>query len=57
MNTPLVSVENVTKSFPVQAGGIWGRSTESVHAVDGVSLEIEAGQTMGLVGEYMAGKA
>ncbi len=57
MNTPLVSVENVTKSFPVQAGGIWGRSTESVHAVDGVSLEIEAGQTMGLVGETGCGKS
>ncbi len=57
MNTPLVSIENVTKSFPVQSGGLWSRSTDSVHAVDGVSLEIEAGQTMGLVGETGCGKS
>ena len=57
MNTPLVSVENVTKAFPVQSGGLWGRSTASIHAVDGVSLEIESGQTMGLVGETGCGKS
>ena len=57
MNAPLVSVENVTKAFPVQSGGLWSRSTASIHAVDGVSLEIESGQTVGLVGETGCGKS
>lgn len=57
MSTPLVSVDNLVKAFPVRSGGLWRKSTDSVHAVDGVSLDIEAGQTLGLVGETGCGKS
>jgi oligopeptide/dipeptide ABC transporter ATP-binding protein len=52
----LVTVDNVVKLFPVQSGSI-RRSDEHVHAVDGVSLEIRRGETLGLVGETGCGKS
>lgn len=50
-----VRVENVKKHFPVSSG-LLGRKSESVRAVDGVSLTIPKGQTFGLVGESGSGK-
>jgi oligopeptide transport system ATP-binding protein len=52
----LLSVKDVTKYFPVQSGSI-RRSREFVHAVDGVSLEVRRGETLGLVGETGCGKS
>ena len=54
---PLVEVRDVVKHFPVRRGVFFGREHGSVHAVDGVSLEILRGEALGLVGESGCGKS
>lgn len=51
----LLSVKNLKIHFPV-TGGVFLRRTGLVKAVDGVSLEIAEGETLGLVGESGCGK-
>jgi len=53
---PLVSVENLTKHFPVLRGIIIQRKIGAVRAVDGISFSIVRGETLGLVGESGCGK-
>ena len=53
----LVRVENVVKYFPVKAGGFVKHTVGQVHAVDDVSLVVERGKTLGLVGETGSGKS
>ena len=53
---PLLEVKNLVKHFPVK-GGLLGRQTGSVKAVDGVSFSINPGETLGVVGESGCGKS
>jgi oligopeptide/dipeptide ABC transporter ATP-binding protein len=53
----LVRVDNLVKYFPVRGGGLINRTVGQVQAVDGISLEIRRGQTLGLVGETGCGKS
>ena len=53
----LVRAEALTKYFPVHGNGLVRRAVALVQAVDGVSLTIRRGQTLGLVGETGCGKS
>jgi len=53
----LVEVENLVKYFPVRGSGLLARTVGQVQAVDGVSLTLRRGQTLGLVGETGCGKS
>jgi len=52
---PLLEVRALTKHFVVRQG-LLGLSTATVRAVDGISFDIGAGETLGLVGESGCGK-
>ena len=56
LGTPLLLVENVSKSFAIRKGGFFGGEEKQVLAVDDVSFEVKRGECLGLVGESGCGK-
>jgi oligopeptide transport system ATP-binding protein len=56
VQTPLLKIDNLVKHFPIYKGLIQ-RQVAKVHAVDGISFDIQAGETFGLVGESGCGKS
>jgi len=56
MAEPLLEVERLKKYFPVK-GGLLGRTKAHIKAVDDVSIRIDGGNTLGLIGESGSGKS
>ncbi len=56
MSGPLLQVQGLVKHFPVRRG-VLGRVRGAVRAVDGVDLQIDSGETLGVVGESGCGKS
>ena len=53
----LLTVEGLTKHFPVTRGIIFQKQVAAVKAVDGVSFSVRPGETLGVVGESGCGKS
>ena len=54
--TSLLEINDLKTYFPIKKG-IFSKVVGNVHAVNGVSLDIKAGETLGLVGESGCGKS
>ena len=54
--SPVLEVRDLVKEYPVR-GGLLRRETNTVKAVNGISLTLERGKTLGLVGETGCGKS
>jgi len=55
--TPILEVNDLTKFFPIQSQGIFSKVKGDNKAVNGISFTLNAGETLGLVGESGCGKS
>ena len=56
MKIPILEVRELRRYFPVRTG-VFLKKSGDVRAVDGVSLKVHRGETVGLVGESGCGKS
>ncbi len=56
MTAPILQIKDLVTHFPIRQGA-FGRVRGTVRAVDGVTFEVERGETFGLVGESGCGKS
>ncbi len=56
-SAPLLRVTDLVKHYPITSGTVRRRQTGALRAVDGVSFDLRAGRTLGLVGESGCGKS
>ena len=54
---PLLEVRDLVKHFPLTRGILFRKQVGAVRAVDGVSFDLAAGETLGIVGESGCGKS
>ncbi len=57
MSEPILSVNDLTKHFPITRGVVFQKQVGAVQAVNGVSFDLQTGETLGLVGETGCGKS
>lgn len=53
----LLQVKNLKMHFPIEEGVLFKKKVGAIRAIDGIDLEIEKGETLGLVGESGCGKS